>query len=349
MTILLIFGGKSLEHEVSLVSAHAVEKYLQKANFTVLPVYVDKKGVWHRQKKVYPSVDEVQINPSVVQFNQNELYVDGQKVDFVFPMIHGSTGEDGSLQGLCEMYGIPYAGSGILTSAICLDKYYMRTVFKAHGLPQVKYEKVDFYEMENWPSVEKRLCQNLRFPLFTKPCNCGSSIGVHKVIEPEELYDALVDSFRFDRCVLVEEGDKVRELEVGIMGNLPDYELSLIGEIVPTHEFYSYEAKYQDSQGAEFYIPARISQEQEKQVFELAKKAFAAVRGSGFARVDFFLRENDIFLNEINTIPGFTSISMFPKLFEATGLSPENLVLKIVEYGLKLYKQKERYEIPIAI
>ncbi|MCS6985585.1 MAG: D-alanine--D-alanine ligase [Leptospiraceae bacterium] len=342
MNILLLYGGRSGEHEVSCVSAGYIEKNLLELGHTVLPIYVDRRGLWHLQKKVATDVKSQEYHPVNISQREGGLFLEGIKVDFVFPMIHGTTGEDGSLQGWCESYALPYAGCGVLSSALCMDKYFMREIFARQGLPQRAYLRLDFHHLEKMEETIDRILEKLHFPIFTKPCNSGSSVGVNLANTEEELRLAIEDSFLYDDHILVEQGGRVRELEIGILGNYPFYELSLVGEICPRHAYYSYEAKYLDPNGAELKIPAPIEEALEERLRDMAVKAFRAVRGYGFARVDFFLEGEDLYLNEINTLPGFTPISMFPLLFEAKGLAGVELVGKILDLGLKHFAQKEK-------
>jgi len=342
--ILLFYGGISAEHEVSCVSASYIETSLINAEYLVYPIYVDKKGTWHLQEKVNKIPSKNIINHAYIKAGKEKVLICGEKeisIDFAFSIIHGTFGEDGCIQGFFEFLNIPYAGAGVLTSSICMDKFYMRQVFAMHGIPQpefVKLDKIDF-EKDNEKQIEIIL-NKLNFPIFTKPCNMGSSVGVYKSKSKNDLKEFIKKSFIFDNKIICEQGHSVREIEISILGNYPFYETSEPGEIVPNHEFYSYEAKYLDENGAKLELPAKLSNEEKARIKELAKKAFQAVDGNGFARIDFFLvnKSNLLLINEINTLPGFTPISMFPKLWEISGKENITLIREIMKLG------KERFE-----
>ena len=256
-------------------------------------------------------------------------------LDFAFPIIHGTAGEDGSLQGYFEVIGLPYAGTGVASSAVCMDKALMRALFAVNDIPQVKYFVIQNPQNAEARAIDERIRKEFNYPVFIKPCNMGSSVGVHKVKDMAGLSAALADAGRFDDHVLCEQGLNVRELEIAVAGNFPAYITSGVGEIRVNHEFYSYEAKYLDPKGADLFLKAPIDDETERRIQTLAAKAFSAVRGDGFARIDFFLDKDSgaLFLNEINTLPGFTPISMFPQLFKAAGQSGGEITRKIIEWG----------------
>jgi len=332
------------EHEVSCVSAGFIEKTLKETDLTPVPVYIDRKGQWHHQAAVATTATDNRHSPCSLQFIENKhqlLTETGEiEVDFVFPIIHGSTGEDGQLQGFLEFLRIPYAGCGVLASAICMDKSFTRSVFKEHNIPQVKYHRIDQHQWEaDRTSVLKKVAQNYSFPCFIKPANMGSSVGVSKVDGQQQLESAIEEAFRYDDHILCEEGVDAREVEIAITGNYPSYETSITGEITPNHKFYSYEAKYLDANGATLAIPANISPELQSKVSEIAKKAFSAVNGDGFARIDFFIdrKSGELYLNEINTLPGFTPISMFPMLWDRSGTPAPQLIKRIIALGVERF------------
>lgn len=256
-------------------------------------------------------------------------------LDFAFPIIHGPAGEDGSLQGYFEVVGLPYAGTGVASSAVCMDKALMRALFAVNDIPQVKYFVIQNPQAAALRELDERIVREFGYPVFIKPCNMGSSVGVHKVKDKSGLGAALADAGRFDDHLLCEQGINVRELEIAVAGNFPHYITSGVGEIKVNHEFYSYEAKYLDPKGADLFLKAPIADETERAIQTLAAKAFSAVRGDGFARIDFFLDKDSgkLYLNEINTLPGFTPISMFPQLFKAAGESGAAITRKIIEWG----------------
>ena len=346
-TVALIYGGQSGEHEVSCVSATYLEQTIASAAFTPVPVYVARDGIWHWQENVGKLPAENAVNPSTLERTGNGALLrsatNAVKIDFAFPIVHGTAGEDGSLQGYFEVMGVPYAGAGVATSAVCMDKALMRAMFTVNGIPQVRYFVISGAETKDTAQIDARIRSGFGYPVFIKPCNMGSSVGVHKVSSGAELSAALADAARFDDHLLCEQGLAVRELEIAIAGNFPDYITSGVGEIqlnqnataLTHHEFYSYEAKYLDPNGASLFLKAPIPEDLERSIRQLATEAFAAVRGDGFARIDFFLdkKTGALFLNEINTLPGFTPISMFPQLFQAAGESGAQITKKIIDWG----------------
>lgn len=338
-TVALIYGGESGEHDVSCVSAAYLEQTITAAGFTTVPVYISRKGEWHRQARVAKIASDNQHNPSSLLQKNGKVVLqsatDEIAIDFAFPIVHGTAGEDGALQGYFEVLGLPYAGSGVATSAVCMDKALMRALFTVNQIPQVEYFVIADAESANSEEVHARIKSSFGYPVFIKPCNMGSSVGVHKVADHNALKNAIEDAARFDDHLLCEQGLPVRELEIAIAGNFPDYLISGVGEIQVNHEFYSYEAKYLDPNGAELFLEAPIAPALREEIQRLAKAAYAAVRGDGFARIDFFLHKETgkLFLNEINTLPGFTPISMFPQLFKAAGVDGPAITRKIVEWG----------------
>lgn len=256
-------------------------------------------------------------------------------IDFAFPIIHGPAGEDGSLQGYFEVMGLPYAGTGVASSAVCMDKALMRALFAVNEIPQVKYFVIQNPLSADARALDERIRNSFGYPVFIKPCNMGSSVGVHKVKDASGLATALTDAGRFDDHLLCEQGLPVRELEIAVAGNFPHYITSGVGEIKVNHEFYSYEAKYLDPKGADLFLKAPIDEATERKIQTLAAQAFSSVRGDGFARIDFFLDKDsgELYLNEINTLPGFTPISMFPQLFKAAGKSGAEITRQIIDWG----------------
>lgn len=338
-TVLLVYGGQSGEHEISCVSAAYLEQTISQAGFTPVPVYVDRAGIWHWQQAVQKLPSQNAENPvTLARTGSNVILRSATSsvvVEFAFPIIHGTAGEDGSLQGFFEVLGLPYAGAGVASSAVCMDKAIMRALFSVHAIPQVAYFVISRADQADARTIDRQIADSFGYPVFIKPCNMGSSVGVHKVRDASTLAAALADAARFDDHLLCEQGLNVRELEIAIAGNYPTYVTSGIGEIRVKHEFYSYEAKYLDPNGAELFLKADIGDAQVATLRQLAEQAFAAVRGEGFARIDFFL-DNDsgkLYLNEINTLPGFTPISMFPQLFGAAGISGAEITRRIIEWG----------------
>ncbi len=328
--VLVLFGGKSVEHEVSLESARNVVAALDPARYEVLLVGIDKEGVWRlcgpedlKGPECPSERDEVVLIPcpgggKLYDLRKGKVIV---SPDVVFPVLHGTFGEDGTLQGLLEMVDLPYVGSGVTGSAICMDKEVTKRLLREAGLPVVRFLVA---QERNIPSFAEATYL-LGLPLFIKPATLGSSVGAAKVESEEEFEKALQEAFTYDKRVLIEEYIAGREIECSVLGN-EEPSVSLPGEIVPRHAFYSYEAKYLDPEGAELLVPAPLDEKTTGRIQELALSAFRVCRCEGMARVDFFLRGEEIYINEVNTIPGFTKISMYPKLWEVSGV-PYSLLL----------------------
>ena len=328
----VVFGGRSGEHEVSVRSAAAIYWALDKNKYDVELLGVDKSGGWHRvEQKWLPSGSEMKSLPS----GNKTLVPQGEKLDVVFPIIHGTYGEDGSLQGLLELMDVAYVGAGVLGSAVGMDKDVQKRLLMQAGIPVAKFQVIKRLK------EIKRL--SFKLPVFVKPVNMGSSVGVSKAISRRSLADSLREAFKYDTKVIIEEEIKGRELEVSVLGS-DNPIASVPGEVITkNHEFYDYEAKYIDENGAELIIPAKLQMPKVAEVQRLAVKTFKVLECSGMARVDMFMRPNgQLVINEINTLPGFTSISMYPKLWEASGLSYPKLLDKLVELAIERKKQKDK-------
>ncbi|OGZ96691.1 MAG: D-alanine--D-alanine ligase A [Candidatus Sungbacteria bacterium RIFCSPHIGHO2_01_FULL_50_25] len=348
----ILFGGKSAEHEVSLRSAKNVYEALDKEKYKPVLIGIDKKGKWlledgSRFLLERGNAGQEERGESVALVPQSEGRVtnferpgSSETIDVVFPVLHGTFGEDGTVQGLLKLANIPFVGAGVLGSAVGMDKDVAKRLLRDAGIPIARFKT--FREGD---TVEfQEIVRALGVPLFVKPANLGSSVGVHKAHDEKEFRAAVKDAFRYDRKILVEEFIKGREIECSVLGN-EDPIASLAGEVIPTHEFYSYEAKYLDENGAALEIPAKLPSEIMKRVQNTAVRAFRALECEGMARVDFFLKENgDLFVNEINTIPGFTSISMYPKLWEATGISYSELVDRLILLAIERFGRESRLE-----
>ncbi len=351
----ILFGGRSSEHEVSLTSAASILKALDPEKYEVVPIGITREGRWmvgsaadrllpavlEKGSAVTPSVDPV--GPKLVPLNSNPPVESRPQVDVVFPVLHGTFGEDGTVQGLLELAGIPYVGAGVLGSAAGMDKDVMKRLFRDAGLPVVDWILVLRGEWEREAARVRRLIERkIRYPLFVKPANLGSSVGITKVHNARELPAALDLGAQYDRKILVEKAVNGREVECSVLGN-DRPEASVPGEVVPINEFYDYEAKYL-KEGSKLLIPAPLTKQQAKRVRELAVRAFQATDCAGMARVDFLLdrKTRKIFVNEINTIPGFTPISMYPKLWEASGVPYAQLVDRLVELALERHQEKSR-------
>jgi D-alanine-D-alanine ligase len=358
--VVVLFGGRSAEHEVSCVSARSVVNALDPERYEVISIGVTREGHWQLMPGGPPALatGPEPAMPQVagesgpgIALDQNPgaralVAQDGTRteVDVVFPVMHGPFGEDGSIQGFLEMAGVPYVGAGVLGSAVGMDKAVQKVLFRAAGIPVVECEVVQECEWLEDPSRVEARAGHLGYPLFAKPATLGSSVGVTKVHEPGELREALTEAFRYGRKALLERSvEGAREIEVAVLGN-DDPVASVAGEIVPTgHEFYDYEAKYLDEHGAELLIPARISPEAMEAVQRLAVAAFRAIDCAGMARVDFFMRPTgEVLVNEVNTIPGFTQISMYPKLWEASGLPYPELVDRLVQLAIERHEAEAK-------
>ena len=392
----VLFGGRSGEHEVSLLSAASILKAIDRTKFEVVPIGINKSGHWLTAGAAQGLLEgsepaaEAGVKPvkrlragdpartpgaRVLAEGQSALLVpqpagvvareislldrhavlDGQSLDVVFPVLHGTFGEDGTIQGLFELAGIAYVGSGVLGSAAGMDKDVMKRLFRQAGLPIVKHVTLLRADWERQPrKAIAQLEAALKYPLFVKPANLGSSVGISKAHDRSELGLALNLAAKYDRKLVVEQGvggsarrgaapSKARELEVGVLGN-DNAKASVVGEIIPAKEFYDYEAKYL-SEGSVPIIPAKLTKAETRQIREMAVAAFRACDLSGLARVDFLMEPDGkrrIYLNEVNTLPGFTSISMYPKLWEASGGSYKDLITRLIELALERQAEKSR-------
>jgi D-alanine-D-alanine ligase len=344
--VAVVYGGRSGEHEVSLISAASVIDNLDQNRFEIVPVGIDKAGKWHLgDQKQIQSGGKVKSLPSPTGQELAPQAATG-KVDVVFPVMHGPFCEDGSIQGLLELADIPYVGAGILGSAIGMDKEVAKRLVEAAGLPVVPY--VTFKKGE-WNKRSDHFIEQIKkklgYPCFVKPVNMGSSVGVHKVKDPGALRAAIEDALRYDLKILVEKAINAREIEFSVLEN-PEYGepplVSVAGEITPKHEFYSYEAKYLDDAGADLMIPARLNAEQMAEGQNLARSIFQILEGEGMARVDLFVDRDTgkFYFNEVNTIPGFTHISMYPKMWAASGIPYQELLTRLIDLAIARHRRK---------
>jgi D-alanine-D-alanine ligase len=384
----ILFGGRSGEHEVSLLSAASVLQAIDKEKYEVVPIGITKDGRWvtaadaenllqgklvlearhlragdpdtteaaavlAQGESVLVPPEPVHRRSGLVPFQTDAALTRRASdrainVDIIFPVLHGTFGEDGTIQGLLELADIAYVGAGVLGSAAGMDKDVMKSLFLAAGLPIVKHVTILRGAWEKEPGkVQKVVESKLKYPVFVKPANLGSSVGISKAHNRKELGPAIEEAARFDRKIVIEQGvggkkNKAREIECSVLGN-DEPTASLPGEIVPVKEFYDYNAKYLD-EGSELIIPAKLTKAETRKVQELAVKSFQAVDCSGLARVDFLMdpTTRKIYLNEINTMPGFTAISMYPKLWAASGLDYPDLIDKLIEFGLDRHAEKRR-------
>lgn len=388
----ILFGGRSGEHEISLLSAASVFNAIDKNKYEVVPIGITKQGHWvtaadaerllkgkaaeHEERHLRAGDPEATPAAAVLANGQSvvvppEPQQPGSSlaafqtdasthamvrraadrainVDIIFPLLHGTFGEDGTIQGLLELADLPYVGAGVLGSAAGMDKDIMKALFRAAGLPIVKHVTVLRGDWEAEPKkVQKLVESKLKYPVFVKPANLGSSVGISKAHDRKEMGPAIDEAARFDRKIVIEQGvggrkHKAREIECAVLGNdKPD--ASVPGEIVPGQEFYDYNAKYLD-EGSQLIIPAKLSKAETKTVQQLAIAAFKAVDCSGLARVDFLMdpKTRKIYLNEINTMPGFTSISMYPKLWAATGVTYPELIGRLIQFGMERHQEKKK-------
>jgi D-alanine-D-alanine ligase len=383
----ILFGGRSGEHEVSLLSAASVLNAIDKEKYDVVPIGITKDGRWltaehaehllqgklmleprnlragdpettpsaavlARGESVVVPPEPVHRHRGLVPFQTDAAMMRRASdrainVDVIFPVLHGTFGEDGTIQGLLELADIPYVGAGVLGSAAGMDKDIMKSLFIAAGIPIVKHVTLLRSMWEKEPKKVAKLVGKLKYPVFVKPANLGSSVGISKAHNRKELGPAIEEAAKFDRKIVIEQGvggakEKAREIECSVLGN-DEPAASVPGEIVPGKEFYDYTAKYVD-EGSQLIIPAKLSKSETKKVQDLAIAAFKAVDCSGLARVDFLMdpKTRKIYLNEINTMPGFTAISMYPKLWAASGLAYADLIDRLIQLGIERHEDKKK-------
>lgn len=345
----ILFGGRSSEHEISILSARNVLEALDRSRFEPVLIGVDKSGQWliqNEERLLESGRDprEARIEkglparvPSPLTPETSDQMTADSRIDVVFPVMHGPYGEDGTMQGLFEVAGIPYVGAGVLGSAIGMDKDVMKRLLRDAGLPVAEFRSARRREFDADPAGVCARFAEVDFPLFTKPANAGSSIGIRRVTEIAQLEDAVRHAFEFDSKALAEAAVTGREIELAVLGGTPAT-VSVPGEVIVDHAdgFYSYEAKYIDEHGARLELPAKLSTELAEQAQAMALRAFETLECEGMARVDLFLRPTgELLVNEINTIPGFTAISMFPKLWELSGIQPTELVTRLIELAME--------------
>jgi len=348
----LLYGGKSAEHEVSMQTAMAVIKALDLEKFEIHPIYITKEGSWNKGPQLSEPVENVKelafsgeealspavLAPAIFQSGDQQ----DSSFDVIFPLLHGPNGEDGTVQGLLELLNLPYVGNGVLSSSAGMDKVIMKNIFSHAGLPQVKYNWFIRSEWENEKeNAYQKVESELGYPCFVKPANLGSSVGISKCTNRAELEQAFAEAFQYDRKIIIEEGVQAREIEVGVLGNDAP-ECSVPGEIVPKKDFYDYKAKYQDGNTA-LIIPAEISDKEYCELKEMAITAFKSLDCSGLVRADFFLsREGKWYINEVNTMPGFTPFSMFPLLWKHTGVDYPQLIERLVQLAIEKHAEKQQ-------
>jgi len=347
--VAVLYGGMSSEHEVSIKSAQSIINHLDSDRFKVIPVAVSKEGRWRTPKALdqgaVVDLDSLESLKEVQPPSSPHELKDGL-ADVYFPIIHGTTGEDGILQGLLEMARVPYVGSGVLGSALGMDKELAKILVSHRGVPVVPSVCLHQHDFQGKIDLEA-IVQPLGLPLFVKPVNAGSSVGVHKVSALSELRPALEDAFRFDFKVLIEKGVDAREIEISVLENINDPSsplVSLPGEIVPSEEFYDYKAKYQSGDASKLIIPAELNSSQIQSLQETSSTIFKALELQGMSRVDFLMDKTNqkIYFNEVNTLPGFTNISMYPKLWEKSGISYGDLLSRLIDLAVDRKKKKDQ-------
>ncbi|GAE26621.1 D-alanine-D-alanine ligase [Halalkalibacter wakoensis JCM 9140] len=349
----LLYGGKSAEHQVSLQTAKAVIKALDLTKYEIHPIYISENGEWVRGAQLHGPVEDVKelqlkggetISPVALN---GEIFpatnqTNADKIDVVFPLLHGPNGEDGTVQGLLELLNIPYVGNGVLASSAGMDKVMMKNIYEQAGIKQANYV---WYLRGDWEKDAEAAYTNveekLGYPCFVKPANLGSSVGISKCKDRASLEKAFELAFEYDRKIIIEEGIDGREVEIGVLGN-DDPECSVVGEIVPDTDFYDYKAKYEDGSTG-LVIPAEITKEEYENIKTVAIQSFKALDCSGLVRADFFLtKDGEVLMNEVNTMPGFTPFSMFPMLWQESGLSYPELIEKLVDLGVARHEEKQK-------
>ena len=352
----VIYGGRSGEHEVSIVSASSIFKHLDPAKYEAIPIKIGKDGRWALTGEIPKALSAAEVHrqteSTALQPIEPTAALSSSRIDVVFPVLHGPYGEDGTVQGLLELANVPYVGAGVLGSAVGMDKAVMKTLFAASGLPIVPHITVLRREWRADAASITTRARALRYPVFVKPANLGSSVGISKAKSDEGFREAMELALRFDKKIVVEAGvANAREIECAVLGN-DEPEASVPGEVIVTHRdgFYSYTAKYIDADGATTKIPADLPPETIDRVRRLSIEAFRALDLSGMARVDFFLdgQTNQLFLNEVNTIPGFTSISMYPQMWEASGLPYPALLDRLLTLALERHADKQQLDTSIT-
>jgi D-alanine-D-alanine ligase len=351
-TVAILFGGRSAEHEISVLSAKNVAAALDLSKFELVLIGISKEGTWYRfpDTTVFQNIKSLsdtklpaQADPVSLVCLKGKTQIfsleskNTTSVDVAFPVMHGTFGEDGCIQGLFKMMNLPFVGCSVLGSAVGMDKEVMKRLLIEAKIPSARYEVIYSHVPANFAAFSK----SLGLPFFIKPANAGSSVGVHKIKNAQDFETKIKDALMYDHKVLAEEFVEGREIEVSVMGANHSPKASVAGEVTPTHEFYSYEAKYLDENGAHLNIPAKITADELQQIQKIACQAFQVLGCDGLSRVDFFLKKNgEVLLNEINTIPGFTKISMYPKMWEASGIKYQQLITELINLGLQKYQSE---------
>ncbi|MHC8515386.1 D-alanine--D-alanine ligase [Sporosarcina sp. ITBMC105] len=344
----LVYGGKSAEHEVSLSTARAVTHAIDYSKYEVIPVYITYDGEWRKGEALAgpaETIEQLRLTRDESKPDSIQDFLNNNGTpDIILPLLHGTNGEDGTVQGFFEVMNIPYVGNGVLASSAGMDKVVMKQLFAHVGLKQVPY--VHFIRTQ-WQKDRELLIdkmeQELSFPMFVKPANLGSSVGISKAVDHDSLIKAVDFALKFDRKIIVEQGITAREVEVSVLGN-DEPSCSVLGEIKPVAAFYDYEAKYQDG-STELLIPAPVTDDVETTLKEMAIRAFKVLDCAGLVRADFFVTEqNEVLINEVNTMPGFTPTSMFPLLWQHSGLSYPELINRLIELAIERHEEKKKIQ-----
>ena len=346
----VIFGGQSTEHEISVISGSSVIKNLNKEKYQICPIYISKEGNWYKYTKPVENVEIFSIGEEPKELEKiDNVFEILKEQEVIVPVLHGLYGEDGTIQGLLELLKVPYVGCKVLASGICMDKVYAKIIFEKAKLNQANYvvisadkengytyidEEMNHRQVKEY-EIAKIVEEKLNYPVFVKPSNSGSSVGVNKANNSEELIENIEIASKYDKEILIEQGIIGKEVECAVLGN-ENVEATCVGQIMSADEFYDYDSKYKNSE-SKTVIPAKIDTEISEKIRNMAVKAFKAVGGRGLSRVDFFVENgtNEIYINEINTMPGFTTISMYPKLWEHAGLNYSELLDKLIELAMQ--------------
>ncbi|MBW9152454.1 D-alanine--D-alanine ligase family protein [Clostridium estertheticum] len=335
--VAILFGGQSTEHEVSRASATSVLKNIDQTKYDIYPIGITKDGLWFQYTGKVENIENGEWETDeYFKMPEGQKVLFNKEVDVVFPVLHGSFGEDGTIQGMCKLYNIPCVGPGVMSSAICMDKIYTKYLLEKFNVKQADYVVINASEyVKDKDNLIARIEKELGYPVFIKPANGGSSVGITKAHDKKELIVGVIDALKYDRKILVEQAINAREIEVGVLGN-DDPKAAIPGEVIPAKEFYDYEAKYKNEE-SKLLIPAALNVAKLQNVKDEAIKIYKILDCAGMARVDFLVDKEteDIYLNEVNTIPGFTKISMYPKMWQATGKTYVELINELIELAIE--------------
>ncbi|MBU3185581.1 D-alanine--D-alanine ligase family protein [Clostridium estertheticum] len=335
--VAILFGGQSTEHEVSRASATSVLKNIDQTKYDIYPIGITKDGLWFQYTGKVENIENGEWETDeYFKMPEGQKVLFNKEVDVVFPVLHGSFGEDGTIQGMCKLYNIPCVGPGVMSSAICMDKIYTKYLLEKFNVKQADYVVINASEyVKDKDNLIASIEKKLGYPVFIKPANGGSSVGITKAHDQKELIVGVIDALKYDRKILVEQAINAKEIEVGVLGN-DDPKATIPGEVIPAKEFYDYEAKYNNAE-SKLLIPAALNESKLQSIKDEAIKIYKILDCAGMARVDFLVDKEteDIYLNEVNTIPGFTKISMYPKMWQATGKTYVKLIDELIELAIE--------------